>query len=221
MKVKYINTLTNEPNLSSDKVYLVISIEFSNLESNSGDYIKYRIMNDQNMVIPYSARHFEVVSDRLSQCWIYNMKSKDNFSILPKDIAYNQFWEEYYNSDKHALEAFDNAIQKVFIEELSNNEIKEILNGSNDYKINLILKALRKFKNYEYVEEVIKLIETRFSTSHTFTKEAIDSVLVVGFEYLGNIKTDDIEKFFLKYYENVEYQCKELDKIVNEYFSSN
>ncbi|WP_066496652.1 hypothetical protein [Abyssisolibacter fermentans] len=218
MKVKYTNTDKNEPNLSENKIYYVIAIEFSNSDSMSGNYIKYRIMNDMNQVIPYSAKDFDVVSGKLSTYWVYNAGSANDYSILPKELAYVQFWDDFYNDDKKALELFESSYMKIIMEEASTDEIKEILQR-NEYEVSLILRGLGDSQNNDYLKDVLEIVKKEFTLFKAYSRVKIKPILIECFEYLSKIGGEKTDELFVKYYENIECQCKELDMIVNEYFS--
>lgn len=218
MKVKYTNTDKNEPNLSKNKIYYVIAVEFSNSDSMSGNYIKYRIMNDMNQVIPYSAKDFDVVSGKLSTYWVYNAGSANDYSILPKELAYFQFWDDFYNDDKKALELFESSYMKIIMEEASTYEIKEILKR-NEYEVSLILRGLGDSQNNDFLKDVLEIVKKEFTLFKAYSRVKIKPILIECFEYLSKIGGEKTDELFVKYYENIVWQCKELDMIVNEYFS--
>lgn len=219
MKVKYISTYKNEPNLSDSKIYYVIAIEFSNVESMSGDYIKYRILNDMNKVIPYSAKNFDVLSGKLSSNWVYCARSTNNYSILPNEMAYAGFWDDYYNDDKKALELFESSYQRIIMDDVSADEIKECLLSNNEYERCLIIRELGNVSNDEFIDEVIGLIENEFSQLSAYSINKETTVIIECFNYLSKVGGDIVDEFFLKYYENIEWQCEELDVIVSEFYS--
>ncbi|QSX06728.1 hypothetical protein JYG23_04590 [Sedimentibacter sp. zth1] len=219
MKVKYINTDKHNPNLSVDKIYYVIAIEFSNSDSMSGNYIKYRILNDMNQVIPYSARDFDVVSGKLSTSWVYNARSANDYTILPSEIAYVHFWEDFYNDDRKALGLFESTYLRIIMEEASAEEIKEFLLSNNEYEVSLFLRGLGNTSNNDFINEVIELVKKEFSLFSVFSKIRATPLLIECFNYLSKVGGDIVDELFLKYYENVEWQCVELDMIVNDFYS--
>lgn len=219
MKVKYISTDGNEPNLTKNKMYYVIAVEFSNSDTMSGNYIKYRILNDMNQVIPYSAKYFDVLSGQLSSNWVYNARSVNNYSLLPSEIAYTSFWEDFYNDDKRALELLESSYLRIIMESASNDEIREYLFSSNEYEVSLILRGLRKSENSNFINEVIELVKKEFSLFSAFSSFKASPVIIEYFNYLSKVGGNLVDDFFIKYYENVEWQCEELDLIVNDFYS--
>ena len=220
MRVKYINRDKNEPNLSENKTYHVIAVEFSNSDSISGNYIKYRIMNDMNQVIPYSAKDFNVLSGKLSTSWVFNAKSANDYSILPNEIAYTGFWEDFYNDDKRALELFESSYLRIIMEDASADEVKEYLLSNNEYEVSLILKGLGNTRNSDFINEAIELVKKEFSVFSAFSRTKTTPVIIECFNYLSKVGGNIVDELFLTYYENVEWQCEELDAIVNDFYSS-
>lgn len=221
MKVKYTNTDNNEPSLSENEMYYVISVEFSNSDSMSSSYIKYRILNDMNQVIPYPAKDFDVLSGRLSESWVYNAKSVNNYSIVPNEIAYTSFWEDFYNDDKRALELFESSYLKIIMEDASADEIKKLLFSSNEYKVSLIIKGIGNSGSSGFINEIIELVEKEFSLFTAFLRTKATPVIIECFNYLSKVGGSIVDEFFLKYYENAEWQCEDLDMIVNNFYLDN
>lgn len=214
MKVKYISNDWNEPNLTENKIYYVIAVEFSNSDTMSGNYIKYRILNDMNQVRPYSAKNFDVLSGELSSNWVYNA-----YSLIPSEIAYATFWEDFYNDDKIALELFQSSYLRIFMEGASNDEINEYLFSNNEYEVSLILRGLRKTENSNFINEVVELVKKKFSLFSAFSNFKATPLIVECFNYLSKMGGNLVDDFFIKYYENLEWQCEELDAIVKDFYS--
>lgn len=219
MKVKYISNDWNEPNLTENKIYYVIAVEFSNSDTMSGNYIKYRILNDMNQVRPYSAKNFDVLSGELSSNWVYNARSTNDYSLIPSEIAYATFWEDFYNDDKIALELFQSSYLRIFMEGASNDEINEYLFSNNEYEVALILRGLRKTENSNFINEVVELVKKKFSLFSAFSNFKATPLIVECFNYLSKMGGNLVDDFFIKYYENLEWQCEELDAIVKDFYS--
>lgn len=219
MKVKYISNDWNEPNLTENKIYYVIAVEFSNSDTMSGNYIKYRILNDMNQVRPYSAKNFDVLSGELSSNWVYNARATNDYSLIPSEIAYATFWEDFYNDDKIALELFQSSYLRIFMEGASNDEINEYLFSNNEYEVSLILRGLRKTENSNFINEVVELVKKKFSLFSAFSNFKATPLIVECFNYLSKMGGNLVDDFFIKYYENLEWQCEELDAIVKDFYS--
>lgn len=214
MKVQYIDFNNNESNLTLHKKYIVFAIEFDNKLTASGKYIKFRLQNDDNSIIPYPAELFEVVSNKLSSTWIFNHKNKDNYWLLPKDISYDSFWEDFYNDDIVAYERFNQVKEIVYFEELTDEEIQDILSSNNEDEINFILKVLTKNRCDKFVNDVVKYASTELNNYKNSTS------LLVAFKYLSLFKQTEVDVLFINYLENIENGCDDLTKIVNGYFMS-
>lgn len=213
MKVKYIDSNDMEANLTLNKNYIVFSIEFSNNLSASGEYIKFRLQNDDNSIIPYPANLFEIVSDKLNSTWIFNQKTKNNYWIVPKDISYNSFWEDFYNDEIVARKHFNHVKEELYLEELTEEEIQDILCSNKEEEIEFILNVLMKNKCDRFVKYVVNYASAELSS---YKK---NSSLLAAFKYLSIFKQIEIDEFFINYLTNIESGSDELTKIVNEYFS--
>lgn len=213
MKVKYIDSNDMEANLTLNKNYIVFSIEFSNNLYTSGEYIKFRLQNDDNSIIPYPANLFEIVSDKLNSTWIFNQKTKNNYWIVPKDISYNSFWEDFYNDEIVARKHFNHVKEELYLEELTEEEIKDILCSNKEEEIDFVLNVLMKNKCDRFVNYVVNYASAELSS---YKKS---SSLLAAFKYLSIFKQIEIDEFFINYLTNIEINSDELTKIVNEYFS--
>lgn len=106
--------------LTKDKEYFVLAIEFydsSSAFSNSiGDFILYRIQDNDGVVIPYPAKNFEIVSGELPSNWVTYRKPNASYSILPRAWAKEYFWDDYYNDDSYAIEEFKRELKIIYSE---------------------------------------------------------------------------------------------------------
>ncbi|SFM52059.1 hypothetical protein SAMN03159341_1422 [Paenibacillus sp. 1_12] len=105
--------------LTRNTEYVVLSMEFygdSLFAKSKGDFIIYRIIDDDNLLKPYPASIFEICSNRLSSCWVCYRNKDDAMQVLPQEWAYNGFWEQYYNDEPNALLKFDLAKKQIYSE---------------------------------------------------------------------------------------------------------
>lgn len=126
MKVRCINNkIDNQDivytNLTIQKEYIVLSIEFYNKEKSVfsksiGDYVLYRIEDDDGIVIPFPSKLFVVISNKLSSCWIVAQEENECYSILPREWANKSFWEDFYNDEHYALKSFEDARNQIYAE---------------------------------------------------------------------------------------------------------
>lgn len=213
MKVKYIDSNDMEANLTLNKNYIVFAIEFSNNLSASGEYIKFRLQNDDNSIIPYPANLFKIVSDKINSTWIFNQKDKNNYWIVPKEISYNSFWEDFYNDEIVARKHFNHVKEELYLEELTEEEIQDILCSNKEEEIDFILNVLMKNKCDRFVNHVVNYASTELSSYKKSTS------LLTAFKYLSVFKQKEIDEFFINYLTNIEIGSDELTKVVNGYFS--
>lgn len=130
MKVKCINNkISNKEkiytNLTLNKDYIVLAIEFYDKEisifSNSiGDYILYRIEDNDGLVKPIPSKLFTITSGKLPECWISYRDDDECYSMLPKEWAKTSFWEDFYNDDYKTLEVFKSVKKQIYVEEENN-----------------------------------------------------------------------------------------------------
>ncbi|QIB70559.1 hypothetical protein Ami103574_15215 [Aminipila butyrica] len=127
MKVRCIDTkrLDGEGQYQSLKVgmeYTVLAIEFydkseSSFSESIGDFILYRIKDNDGIVIPFPAKLFEITSEELSACWVVNKEKDGSYSILPKLWSRLGFWEDYYNDEDTAIDEFEKAEREMLLQE--------------------------------------------------------------------------------------------------------
>lgn len=125
MKVKCIsrdkiNEVGRYLGLGINKEYIVLSIEFYNMDStfskHIGDSILYRLIDDDGVVIPYPSKLFEVITDEISISWVY-YKNDDSYCLIPNRWARKYFWDDYYNDVEDALDDFKVMKEKIYYEE--------------------------------------------------------------------------------------------------------
>jgi hypothetical protein len=123
MKVKCISTkrLDNEGTyqaLTIGKEYIVLAIEFydksiSTFSNSLGDFIVYRLKDNDGVVIPYPSKLFNISSGKLPSCWVSYKRDDGSFSILPDTWAREYFWDDYYNDEDGALEDFTKSEKEI------------------------------------------------------------------------------------------------------------
>ncbi len=127
MKVKCISTerLNKEGRfqaLTIGKEYVVLAIEFydksvSTFSNSLGDFIAYRLKDNDGIVIPYPSKLFDILSRKHPSCWVSHKIGNDFYSILPNTWARECFWDDYYNDDNTAIDEFIKAEQEILSEE--------------------------------------------------------------------------------------------------------
>ncbi|MHC1748028.1 MAG: hypothetical protein AB9856_06505 [Cellulosilyticaceae bacterium] len=213
MKVRYEGKNGEQPYLTNKKVYTVISVEFENACEQSGEYIRYRLENDIGQIRAYKANMFDVECSKLSSTWIFNKKNENNYSIIAKDIAYNSFWEDFYNDDNIAVLKLLNVKSQIYLEDLSDSEIAGIIKDAPEEKLELILNALTQEKNNKFIEQVIDCCKLQLN------KYSNESLLISAFRYLSTFKQNQVEEFFIEFLSTTLTNNEELIQIVNRYFN--
>lgn len=127
MKVKCIDRKINNQgkvysNLTLNKDYIVLAVEFYDKEISTfsktiGDYILYRIEDNDGTVMPLPSKLFTIVSSQLPRGWTSYRDNDECYSILPKDWAEPSFWEDFYNDDYNTLAIFENVRNQIYSEE--------------------------------------------------------------------------------------------------------
>lgn len=79
--------------------------------------------------------------------------------------------------------------------------------------------GLGNTENSDYINDVMKLVKKDFSTFSVFSKSKVTPLLIECFDYLSKVGGKVVDEFFIKYYENIEWHCDELDVIVNGFYS--
>lgn len=132
---------------------------------------------------------------------------------MPREISYNSFWEDFYNDEIIALKKFNHVKEVLYLEELTDEEIQDILCGNKEDEIDFILNALMKNKCDRFVNHVVNYASTELSRYNK------SSSLLVAFKYLSAFKQIEIDDFFISYLTNIENGYDELTEVVNGYFS--
>ncbi|WP_133120407.1 hypothetical protein NSQ20_05230 [Paenibacillus sp. FSL K6-1122] len=211
MRVQLKDTLALQTNLSFDQKYIVFEIE----SAPSGDTY-YRIENDAMRVVPYDSSLFNVVSDKLNGDWTILDKPNQSSARLPREIAYMTFWEEFYNDEPKALRAFNQSKARLYLEELDDTEIKDILESNNEEEIYFVLNTLIRTKCDTFTNEMIQFAKKRLEEN----RYPEDNILLATFQYLSLFQEEHINEFFVYYLTNIELGNDELTEIVSNYFAS-
>lgn len=126
MKVKCIsiNRLNKEGLYRSIKIgkeYVVLAVEFYNNSISTfsqaiGDYVLYRIKDDEGNVMPFPSKIFEIISEEIPLNWVIYCEEDGSCSLLPKQWARNGFWDDYYNYEDSAVDSFKSE-EKTMLQE--------------------------------------------------------------------------------------------------------
>lgn len=130
MKVKCIyNKIKgkNYDNITINREYIVLAMEFydsqnSIFSKSIGDYILYRIEDDEGLVKPIPSKLFTILNSNLYKDW-GGYINESCYSIIHKEWANPYFWDDFYNDEPKALETFQRVRNQIFEEE-DNLDIK-------------------------------------------------------------------------------------------------
>lgn len=209
LKIKYIGS-SNEPALSTNTDYIVYGGEFS-LNNNVREYSEFRIENDQGSIIPYDANQFIIIID-INNNYIINKIVDNRFKFNYKNIAYDKFWSMLYDEAGTSIDDFRIAKKELYSSELTKEEIKNRLIGSNIDERDFMANALIEDKNCEFIEYVIEFCNEELN-------KWIDTIdLESLFKYLSKFENDKVNEFFIKYLSENEKGHEVLDEIVYNYF---
>ncbi len=110
MKVKCIKNRTEKDKLYDiliGKDYIVLEIEFSSKGSTYtklfNDFIQYRIVDINGIMMPIPSNLFEIVDNSIPDNWIFNKVNNDLIELMPKEFFYDNFLEDYYDGDPAAV----------------------------------------------------------------------------------------------------------------------
>lgn len=120
--IKKLNKDGIYQSLTIGKKYIVLAIEFYDKSESTfskfiGDFTIYRIKDNDGVVIPFPAKLFEIVSQKIPLIWILYQGGDCMYSILPKTWARSGFWEDYYNDEKSAIKDFEKVEREIISEE--------------------------------------------------------------------------------------------------------
>lgn len=110
MKVKYSkNSTTNFKTLIEEKIYDVITVNFSPRQINNEENfytLSYRIIDEQGTPGIFDGKFFEVTDNTIPKDFIYKLNDKGLINLMPESISYDSFWEDFFNDDINAIELF-------------------------------------------------------------------------------------------------------------------
>ena len=112
-------------NLTPNKEYIVLAIEFYNKDISIfskfiGDYVLYRIEDDDGIVKPLPSKLFDITSNQLPRGWITYRDNDECYSIISGEWAKPSFWEDFYNDEYNALAAFESVRNQIYTDEECN-----------------------------------------------------------------------------------------------------
>lgn len=221
MKVKYTRSDREDPNLTYNNIYFVVGIEFSSKYQEPSQYIQFRVVDDDMHVSLCKAKDFEIVECEIAANWVFVNRKENSYSIVPKRISHNLFWEEYYNDNEYAVKALDEVYIELIGRYCSEYELTEMINSRNIVKSSNAIRSLKFRPDNLFDEIIINRIEAEMRTLKEYSYPQINQVVLEGYEYLSHRTGNPVEKLFTSYYEHTDLHCDRLDEIVNYYFTKN
>ncbi|NMO94331.1 hypothetical protein [Paenibacillus lemnae] len=210
--------------ITLNKSYIVLSIEVydmknSNFAQSVGNHILYRIENDNGSVVPYPSALFQVKSGKLSKGWAA-IQSHECFQLIPESWTIDGFWEKYYNDDNKTLELYKKEKQSIFLEELTTNEIINIIMRNEDsMDKETILYALINHKDERFIDTILEYSRKSLQNDiHYYSSIEVSHSLVLAFIYLSKFNSSKVEDYFIEYLSEPALK-KQLTDIVNSYFT--
>jgi len=212
LKVIYIGTQNASlgSNLKLGKEYIVYSVFIDKLDSEN--VLKYIIEDDQGGdILPYSANLFEIISSIMPPSWVFYQKRDSSYYILPSKWAYDDFWLNYYDGVDEAKENFISEKQKMFLFDLTDNEI-DILVSKGEYKdVESLLKLLIKVNDLRTKKVSIEVVKS----------ERLHNLWITAFQYLIGFKEEYINDLFCNFLTYYEKTKPEIAQIIYKYFEDN
>jgi hypothetical protein len=109
MLIKYIEKDLKANNLLSMGTYTVISMDFIlNTVGPCNFDIKYRIVNKNGIAALYDQSFFEVVVAIYDDDFVFRPYVQGSFELVPKEMSYDGYWEDFFNGDQTAVGIFKN-----------------------------------------------------------------------------------------------------------------
>lgn len=96
-----------------DQEFLVLAL-FVGTRSGLSAYIQAPPYNEPGF---FALDGFEVLSQYISSTWVMRVTANNVISFLPKNWAYESFFDEVENGDLKAIELFNQETEKMYIEE--------------------------------------------------------------------------------------------------------
>lgn len=220
MKVKYIRNDGNEPSLTFNNTYFIVGVEFSSKSQEPSKYIQFRVLDDELQVTLCEAKDFEIIKGEIDSNWEFVNRKENDYTIIPKLISYNSFWENYYDDDKLAVKALNDVYIELISKYSTDCEIKEMINSKDAIKATNAIKSLRLKSENQFDELVVNRIKHEIHELMNYSNPKVNSLILEGFEYLSEKTSDAVEELFLGYYEQTILHCEKMDEIVSGYFSN-
>lgn len=210
--------------LTLKKHYLVLTIEIYDKESSIfaqsiGSHIVYRIENDDGTVVPYPSNLFQITSGKIPAGW-KAIHESGCFRITPDIWFFDDFWEKYYNGDSNVMGLYIDGKQKIILEELSIDEINNIIREGDSLSLQTILSALIKYNDERFLNVMLEYSKACLQNdNYYYSSNEVSHLLVLSFNYLSMFKITEIENFFIEYLTD-SIQKEELTRVVNDFFKS-
>lgn len=212
MRVKCIERDNSLPDITQNKIYSVFECEFIKNDEEI-NYNSFRIQDNYGSVIPYEAKYFKIISSNNSN-YVEKKIAEDKYKLTHKFISYNGFWAMFYEEDGTSLDDFWRAKKDIYIQEMSQDEMREILQGENQDERDFILELLMETKDDYFIEDSIKI--GRKQLKEWTTNHSLETL----FLYISRFKNEKIDNFFIEYLSENEKGNDKLDRIVSDYFNN-
>lgn len=219
MKVKFVGKNKQEQEkyakrLTIGKEYVVLGIEFYDKSLPQycniiDEYIYYRIEDNDKVVVSFPSSLFEMISDKLSSIWVGCRVSDGVFTILPKEWKREEFWNDFYNHEQNAIRDYNKAYQTLYVEELSDGEINNILEYGEKKAVEYLLKSLISSN-----DKRSKAISIKVATCEKWSY-----LWEIALNYLSNFREEVVESLFIEFLSYNEKLCPKITKIINDYFN--
>ncbi|MFP9128428.1 hypothetical protein [Niallia sp. BSM11] len=210
MRVKCIDNSKNLY-LTEDKIYTVYEGEFKQANEEK-EFTLLKIEDDYGSIIPYEAQFFDVFSNNIENYAISKIE-EEKYKLTHKYISYKGFWSMLYEEAGTSLDDFWAAKKDIYKQEMSKEEMKEILEGINENEKDFILELLIEIKDDKFIDQVIGICRKKLN------KHAILGSDDLLFKYLHEFQDDRVNDFFIEYLTEYYDGNEEINKIVSSYFN--
>lgn len=212
MRVKCKNNKSKEQRLTLNKNYSVYEAEYL-IKDGIKEYIIFKIEDDYGSVIPYEANNFEIISD-LNNNYTKEVIGDNKVALTHSFISTKYFWAKLYDDDYEMIRLFIKAKKDIYISEMKNDEILEIINGNNFDERDFVIDMLIDQRNDYFIENIIRICKIQLE------KWIDNSNLETLFKYLSTFENDKVNEFFIDYLSENEKGNEILDNIVYNYFNN-
>lgn len=166
-----------------------------------------RIVDDFGGLSIYELKDFQIFTENVSSY------IKDTDSLVYKLVDYSTFLEEYYNDEKKARENVVNSKKNIFDEDLTADELVELItseNYSNDEKISFI-----DVIGNEMSDKLARVLSKYFMNSCNRELE----LLLPTFKLLSKYHNQEVDDLFLKWISDDTIDNTSMQNIIIEYFN--